>query len=642
MILSHLDFLHDTLESAGGETVHVWWIYAKPAAEYRRRPPAETEYERFPASSEGIACVDDVARAAVVYLEHHDLHGDDHSLERARQALEFLRFMQLEDGQFLNFVVDPDLTEAVFGESDPEIVEGIRVNGSPTSEPDYGWWAARACWALGEGYRTFADRDADFAERLAESIHSYLDVVDDEVLSHYGEYTADRGVERPDWLVKDSYTTAPAVLGLASYHRASGDERSADRLRKLADAIRETGRGDAITPPFRAHLAAPPGDAWHTWGMRQAAALARTGSVLEEDAYVDAARREVAALHAHHASSHNQIGSFGPAPLPYHQLSYGTDALVQGCTELWRATGEPGFAQLGGQLATWYSGNNIEHTRMWDPEAGRGYDGIYEDTIDWKAGAESTIAAARTALDVARYPPSAQCRGDCGPHGDRPFTTVMASDGATQDRATRLVTGTGDSLLAGGRLVEVFQGGYLTVEPSLEPGTYRPYLVHEQTIAPDARAVVWIDGAVQTLDIGGSPESHLRMTSLDPIEIEADPTVEVGYEGAGDRSLRLDAIVFQPAVGYRVVETEDSAGAVARSFLDERRTVSLSMPLEDGQPVDLRAYDEQGTLIERSESRFDSPHEFEVPVEPRGFSICQGVPPESSRESQDYEEQTGV
>jgi hypothetical protein len=633
MILSHLEFLHDTLETAGGETVHVWWIYAKPTAKYRRRPPTDADYERYPASSEGVSCVDDVARAAVVYLEHYEVHGDDHSRERARQALEFLRFMQLDDGRFLNFVVDPDLTEVVFGGPDPDVVDGIRVNGSPTSEPGYGWWAARACWALGEGYRTFADSDPDFAAGLADSIHAYLDVIDEEALSRYGEYTEAQGAERPDWLIKDPYITAPAVLGLAAYHRASGDARSADRLRKLAEGIRETGRGDAVRPPFGAHLGVPPGDAWHTWGMRQTAALARAGAVLEEDSYVDAARRELAALHAHHASSHNQIGSFGPAPLPYHQLSYGTDALVQGCTELWRATGEPGFAQLGGQLATWYSGNNIERVRMWDPEAGRGYDGIYENTVDWQAGAESTIAAVRTALDVARYPPSARYGGDSAPRGDRTFTTAQAASGVTEDNATRLVTETGDSLLAGGRLVEVFEDGHLTVEPRLAPGTYRPYLVHERTIAPDARAVVWIDDAVQTLDLGGASEAHLRMTPLDPLDVAANPTVEVGYEGASDRSLRLDALVFQPAVGYRVVESEGSTGVVARSFVDERRTVSVQMPVADGRPVDLRAFDERGTLRERTENPRDSSDGFEIPVEPRGFSICRSVPPGQSADA---------
>ena len=48
----------------------------------------------------------------------------------------------------------------------------------------------------------------------------------------------------------------------------------------------------------------------------------------------------MAALHTLHCSCEGQIAAFGPAPLPYHQFSYGTDALVHGCTGLWRATGD--------------------------------------------------------------------------------------------------------------------------------------------------------------------------------------------------------------------------------------------------------------------------------------------------------------
>jgi hypothetical protein len=620
-MLSHLEFLHDTLETPGGTSLHVWWIYAKPAVPYRRRPPTGTDYERFHASNEGIACVDDIARVAVVYLTHYDVHDDDHSLERARQALEFLQYMQLDDGRFLNFVVDPEMCETVFGEPDPDVVDGVRVDGSPTSEPSYGWWAARACWAIGEGYRTFADLDSAFADELAACIHSYLDAIDEGPLSRYGEYAQTRGIERPEWLIEDTYATAPAVLGLASYYRASGEERSDDRLRKLADGIQDCRRGDAVTPPFGAHLDTPPGASWHTWGLRQAAALARAGAVLEEERYVDSARREVGALHSHHTASHNQIGSFGPVPLPHHQLSYGTDALVQSCTELWRATGELGFAQLGSQLASWYLGNNIKHVRMWDPDSGRGYDGIYRDATDWKAGAESTIAAARTALDLDRYPPSARLAGSCTPHDDRTFSAVNASDGDTDAQATRLIEETGESLLAGGQIVRIFEGGCVSVEPELEAGTYRPYLVCEQTIAPDATAIVWIDDAVQTLDIGGRSEAHFRMVSLEPLQVEADATVEVSYEGANDRSAKVDAIVFQPAIEYRVVEAENGAGAVVRSFVDEQRTEAVSMPVEDGRAIEIRTFDDRGKVTQRIESRIETSDGCDIPVEPRGFSV---------------------
>ena len=94
-------------------------------------------------------------------------------------------------------------------------------------------------------------------------------------------------------------------------------------LRQLADGLRETGSGDTVTYPFGAHIATPPGQPWHTWGLRQPPALARAGDVFGADEYVEAARNKVAALHTLHCSCEGQIAAFGPAPLPYHQFSYG-------------------------------------------------------------------------------------------------------------------------------------------------------------------------------------------------------------------------------------------------------------------------------------------------------------------------------
>jgi len=168
------------------------------------------------------------------------------------------------------------------------------------------------------------------------------------------------------------------------------------------------------------------------------------------------------------------------------------------------------------------------------------------------------------------------------------------------------------------------------MEPELEAGTYRPYLVCQQTIAPDATAVVWIDGAVQTLDIGGNDEAHFRMTSLDPLDIGEDVTVEVSYEGANDRSAKVDAIVFQPGIEYRVAEAENRVSAAVRSFVDERQTEAVSMPIEDHARVEIRAFDEHGKLTQRTENRFEVAGAYEVPVEPRGFSVARADPIESS------------
>lgn len=664
MYLEHLERLHDTLETPDGDELHVWWIYAAPRADYEERPPTDAEYAPFPASDEGIACVDDVARIAVAYLNHYDSHGDDHSRKRARQALEFVRYMQQPDGTFLNFVTDPETNEAVFGEPDPEVVDGVRVDGTMTSKPILEFWSSRACWALGQGYATFADGSDGFGEEIADALRSYVGALESGPLSAYGEYDRAHGTKQPSWLQNgETYTTAPSVLGLAAYCRAADDDRARSALRKLAEGVAETGSGDAVTYPFGAHVATPPGQPWHTWGLRQAAALARAGDVLGEPEYVDAARREVSALHPLHCSSDAQIASFGPAPLPYHQLSYGTDALVHGCTELWRATDDPSWARLGSQLAAWYHGSNVERARMWDADAGRGYDGVYEDTIDWKAGAESTVAAVRTMLDVEQYPASARLDGPITDVTDRSYGVVDASEGETSDWATRFDPEGTDAVLTGGRVVKVFEPGRVTLDTGVGSGEYRPYVVVERTIAPESTVVVDVGDQRRTLSVGDAEDFYYECRALDPVEVTGDDQVTVTYQGARDRSAHVDALVFHPAVAWRAVTT-DGNGAVAgiaRSVVGDRRTAGIAVPRLDPATLSVRVLDESGGLTRVADGRNGGPVTYrddvdpsgrdadrprtdhgsegeageavvEVPVEPRGFTLVRGTVAGSTEE----------
>lgn len=630
-MLSHLERLHDTLETPAGETLHYWWIYATPEEYPEHGPPADTAFRPYHASDEGVACVDDVARIAVAYLAHHAVHGDEHSRERARQALEFVRYMQHDDGTFLNFVTDPEMNETVFGDADPESVEGVRVNGTPTSKPALEFWASRACWALGEGYAAFADRAPEFAASLADCLGSYLAVLEADVLSDYGEYDTVRGRRVPAWLLNsDSYATAPTVLGLASYCRAADDGRAETVLRKLADGIHGCRDGDALTYPFGAHLSTPRGDSWHTWGLRQAAALARAGDVLDEDDYVSSARRAVTALYTFFATSDVQVARMGPAPIPYHQLSYGMDALVQGCTELWRATDEPGFAHLGGQLASWYHGNNLKRTPVWDAETGRGFDGIYQDTVDWRSGAESTAAAVRTMLDVEQYPESARLAAPLAVTEVRSFTSVDTESGETDPKASRLDEPTGSSMFSGGRVVKLFDGGSLTLAPDLDAGEYRPYIVYKEMIGRESTVVLSVGDQRRTLEYDGGSATHFWMASVDPVELSGGEAVTVEYHGPLDRWGKLDTVVFQPAVSSRVVEADGTGRAVgvARSFVESEREVSI--PLPDGVGTALVAVlDDRGHRTDEYTVSGPEGDGLTVPVEGGGVSICHAVPPEA-------------
>ena len=140
--LAHLNFLSEEVD-IGGTPMILAHIYSEAP-----------RYEWVDAAGEGIAAVDDVARAAIVYLDFYAATGNQRALERARGCLNFVRYVQADDGQFYNFVRD----------------RGGTINrDGPTSYKSMGWWAFRGMWALARGYALFKDHDPAYAGQLRES-----------------------------------------------------------------------------------------------------------------------------------------------------------------------------------------------------------------------------------------------------------------------------------------------------------------------------------------------------------------------------------------------------------------------------------------------------------------------------------------
>ncbi len=96
--LDHLLFLTEPV-TFGDQNVAIVHIYS----EY-------PDYEWVDAAGEGITAVDDVARAALVYLAYYEQTGDSRALDQARLCLDFVRYVQTDDGSFYNFVLDADGT----------------------------------------------------------------------------------------------------------------------------------------------------------------------------------------------------------------------------------------------------------------------------------------------------------------------------------------------------------------------------------------------------------------------------------------------------------------------------------------------------------------------------------------------------
>lgn len=385
--LAHLNFLVEDVTIAG-QPMAITHIYSEAP-----------KYEWVDASGEGISCVDDAARAAIVYLTDYAATGDPATLDKARRLLNFVMYMQADDGQFYNFITDRAGT--------------INKTGN-TSYKTSGWWAARGAWALATGARVLGASDPAFADKLRTAFTRIRDVWAGEVATNYGKSSAVHGIPVPGWLITDGGdVTSIAVLALLEFDRAANgtDAPTRDLLTKLCEALAAYQPGDHLNYPWGMHpdSAAAPGY-WHGWGSTQVYALTRAGQQLGQPAWVTSARRAADMFQAKLMAG-PMVSEWGVLPFTYAQIAYGLNSLTQGYLALHEATGDDTYGRLAGLAAAWFYGNNAAHFAMYDPATGRGYDGLSgpsEFRVNRNAGAESTIEALMAIQAVSTDPVAAK------------------------------------------------------------------------------------------------------------------------------------------------------------------------------------------------------------------------------------------
>jgi hypothetical protein len=343
------------------------------------------------ADVEGVACVDDAARAAVVYLRHYQLAHDINSLDRAKRLVQFILTMQTEDGEFYNFI---------FGD------HSINTKGK-TSFKSFGWWASRGVWCLGLGYRVFRESDLAFALSLKAALdrsHQRARAL----LKRYGLIDTVSGFRVPRWLPYESGSdvTAEMLLGLIEYYDAAPDSCLKNTIEKLADGIMLMQEGNAREYPYGLHRSWE--TLWHMWGNSQTQALARAGKILGNRAMVESAEREARGFYSRLLKD-GFMKEFDLA-MPdskthYEQIAYAVRPMAVGLVRLFEATGKQEYLTMAGLAGSWFLGNNVLRSPMYDPVTGRCLDGIRDSvTLNRNSGAESTIEALYTLLELEQYP----------------------------------------------------------------------------------------------------------------------------------------------------------------------------------------------------------------------------------------------
>jgi len=518
--LSHLDRLSTEVLLAGSPALFTHIYSEAPAFGWDDAP------------GEGIAALDDVARAALVYLTFWETTGDGRALARARAALNFALALDAGDGAFFNFFLDYD---------------GTINRGGITSRDGFDWWACRALHALARGYATFLPLDPPYAARLRAAYLATEALLAARV-GVVGRFTTAHGLPAPAWLPADSAAlSALAVIALADFQASAPNERTHDLIVALADGLCAFQLGGPGAFPWGLHphsLAAP--FPWHAWGSHEAQALARAGRLLGRPDWIASARREVDGFFAWQLLQ-GHVHALSPLPESSGQQAYGINCLVQAALECHHATGDPAYARLAGLHASWFTGNNSAAQPTYDPATGRGHDGIDRDgAVSPHAGAESTIEALLALQGVLSVPEAARYLHHCARPGSG-WQRLVATPVAPRDQPAEALASVADFTLA-------TAGDYLLYLATVgSPADDRP--ADERSVAADARSgnVIQVPHTARFDNAAPLPRPTRRTEHSSPwLDLLTPAPVPLA---AGPHRLHLDGgpaeLLLQPAHAAR-------------------------------------------------------------------------------------------
>jgi hypothetical protein len=384
---AHLDHLYTPVVFPDGAPAAGIYIYSN-----------YPDYVNVEATGEGFACVDDVSRAALVYLRAGKYLTDTASRSKLVNLIGFLLEMQSGNGYFYNFMLSNGQ---------------INSTGS-TSVNNQNWWSWRAFQTLTEAAPAIRNINPALYNKMNSAIASLVSRIKTDLVGLPQTTTAVDGISIPQWLPAGSGSDQASVLvlGLINYCNTNADPVMTGFVKQLADGILMMQQTDTTQFPFGAFLSWE--NTWHAYGNVQAYALMLAGNFLRDAKYNKAALTEIGnfypwLLQNGFQSSFSISSSSGVIHTltqnAYAQIAYGIEPMVFAAAEAYKETGQAGYADMAGHLAAWLSGANTADTRMYNASTGICFDGISSSSsVNQNSGAESTIEALLSLQQVEAYP----------------------------------------------------------------------------------------------------------------------------------------------------------------------------------------------------------------------------------------------
>ncbi len=378
---NHLDHLYEeiVINNISMGIIHIYSNYPN--------------YNYIDDEDEGTACIDDAARAAVFYLKNFHSTNDNSNIIKNKKLLEFLIYMQSENGYLYNFIW-----------KDYSINKDFRTS---VNEPH--WWSWRALWALTESYPYYKKYDTEFSNKIFKTIENLIGAIKSNIPNEYQKEEFS-GIEIPNWLPSNFASDQASVLllGLINYYKQSKDEVVLDYIKLLSNGIMQMQIDDANSPYYGAFLSWQ--NTWHSWGNCQSYALLKSYELFHDKDILESALLEInnfypklikeGYLNSFEVSKTNS-GITIVNQKKYSQIAYNFRPMIYALIEAFKITKDDKYAAMAGKVAKWFTGENSNSTEMYNQNNGVVFDGIESDKkVNMNSGAESTIEALLSLLEI--------------------------------------------------------------------------------------------------------------------------------------------------------------------------------------------------------------------------------------------------
>ncbi len=385
--LAHLNHLYVPVTFPDGTKAAGIYIYSNAP-----------DYTLVEASGEGFTCIDDVARAVLVYVRDSKFSTDTSIQNKTLNLIQFIIAMQSPNGYFYNFLQS----------------NGQINTGGQTSINNANWWSWRALQALTEAAPIINNINPQLATAANTAVGKLIVALKSNQINLPQTTEVVNGITIPQWLPAGSGTdqAATLLLGLLPYCSSNNDTAMNAYVKKLADGIALMQLGDSSHFPYSCILSWQ--NTWHAYGADQAYALLKAGLFLHDSSYTAKALAQTNnffswLLTNGMQSSFVVSASNGTIQLTseatYDQIAYGIRPLVFAAIEAFVQTKDAKYADFAGHLAAWFLGNNAAGKPMYLATTGVCYDGLSSAAnINTNSGAESTIEALLTMERVEMYP----------------------------------------------------------------------------------------------------------------------------------------------------------------------------------------------------------------------------------------------